>query len=106
MSYSPDDAMPSIFLLRESKRQSILTVFNWTERQTQHKFDLNADLDLQVQGHNQVFDVFDSKAMETNLNSIELSLPPHSVRVVKIVDSSIPAAAPMVKMKVSDKAKA
>jgi alpha-galactosidase len=105
MSYKPADEMPSIFLLRESKRQSILTVFNWTEKETRHEFNLNADLDLQVQGHNQVFDVFDSKQIGSSLNSIEVILPPHSTRVFKIIDTSVPAAAPSVKMKIPDKVK-
>ena len=30
MNYAPEDEMPTLFLLRESKRQSILAVFNWT----------------------------------------------------------------------------
>jgi alpha-galactosidase len=105
MSYSPSDEMPSTFLLRESKRQSILTVFNWTEKQTQHKLDLNADLGLQLQGHDQVFDVFESEQIGSNLNSIEFILPPHSVRVLKIVDTAVAAAPPAVKMKVPSNAK-
>src|SRR5262249_16343520 len=39
MNYAPTDEMPSIFLLRESKRQAMLTVFNWTEKPTEHKLD-------------------------------------------------------------------
>ena len=31
MSYLPEDRQPSIFFLKESSRQSILTIFNWTE---------------------------------------------------------------------------
>src|SRR5438552_5751818 len=31
MSYRPEDGMPSIFFLQQSKRQAMLTVFNWTE---------------------------------------------------------------------------
>jgi hypothetical protein len=37
MNYTPEDSMPSIFLLQESKRQAILTVFNWTEKQRHHQ---------------------------------------------------------------------
>lgn len=99
MSYSPEDGMPSIFLLRESKRQSMLTVFNWTEKPRQHKFDLDGDLGLQVRGHNQVFDVFDANQIGTNLDTVEMTLPPHSVRVMKIVDTSVPAAAPDITVK-------
>lgn len=102
MSYSPTDGMPSIFVLHESNRQSMLTVFNWTEKQTQHKLDFATELGLQVQGHNQVFDVFASKQAGSNLNSIDVTLPPHSAAVFKIIDTSAAAGAPSVEMKVPD----
>ena len=35
MSYADSDRQPSIFFLKESARQSILTVFNWTEQPRQ-----------------------------------------------------------------------
>jgi len=31
MTYAASDVQPSVFLLKEDNRQSILTVFNWTE---------------------------------------------------------------------------
>ena len=36
MTYRPEDKMPSIFLLKETPRQQILTVFNWTEEPRSH----------------------------------------------------------------------
>jgi alpha-galactosidase len=102
MSYTAADSMPSIFLLRESKRQSILTVFNWTEKQRDHKFALAGDLGLPVQGHNQVFDIFDSKQIGSNLDAVEMTIPPHSATVMKIIDTSISAASPAVAVKAPD----
>ena len=32
MSYEPEDEQPSVFFLRQSNRQSMLTIFNWTNR--------------------------------------------------------------------------
>lgn len=96
MSYTPSDGMPSIFLLQESKRQSVFTVFNWTEKETEHKLDLASELGLAVQGHNEVFDVFESKQVSTNRDSIDITLPAHSVAVLKIIDTSIPSAPPTV----------
>ncbi|HTU43213.1 MAG TPA: PKD domain-containing protein [Candidatus Aquilonibacter sp.] len=96
MSYAPEDEMPSIFLLRESKRQSILAVFNWTEKERQHSFPI-ADLlsDPALGSHNTVSDVFsDEKPISENQHLLSLKLPPHSVRMLKIMDSSIPASAP------------
>jgi hypothetical protein len=105
MSYTPEDEMPSIFLLNESKRQWILTVFNWTEKKTEHNFDLGRDLGLQLRGHNQVADVLDPTATpQNNAETISLELPPHSVKVLKIVDSSIPAAPPAVTVHVPESA--
>jgi alpha-galactosidase len=106
MSYTPADGMPSIFLLHESKRQSILTVFNWTENQSDHKLDLSSDLRLPVQDHNQISDVFDSKQVSTNRDSVDVSLPPHSVAVLKIIDTSISPAAPTIQINVPDSARA
>lgn len=99
MSYTPVDGMPSIFLLQESKRQSILTVFNWTEKETEHKLDLD-NLGLRVRGHNRIFDVFESKQVSNDRDSVDINLAPHSVTVLKIIDTSISPAPPTVEMKV------
>jgi hypothetical protein len=105
MSYAPEDEMPSIFLLRESKRQSILAIFNWTEKERKHEFSLS-DLGVGA-GHNQALDVFAPGApLAENANSLSLSLAPHSVRMVKILDTSIPAAAPLVKVDIPEKIEA
>lgn len=100
MSYAPEDEMPSVFLLRESPRQSVLTLFNWTDKRRQHRI-LFSDLGLNLGGHNQVVDIFDAKkAMAENQDSLILELAPHSVRMLKIVDTSIPATAPIVSAQV------
>jgi alpha-galactosidase len=104
MSYSAADTMPSLFLLKESERQSMLTIFNWTDKATQHKLELAPDLGLSVQGHNQVFDVFEHNQVGTDLESMSITLPPHSVRVFKILNGSISPAAPTIKTKFPDEA--
>jgi alpha-galactosidase len=107
MSYTPEDGMPSIFLGQESKRQAILTVFNWTEKPIAHNLDLARDLGLQLRGHNQVVDVLDSGAAAgANLDAISFQLAPHSVKVLKIIDDSIPAAAPAVRVHAPETAEA
>ena len=103
MSYAPEDGMPSIFLLNESKRQAILTVFNWTEKQTEHRFSLVRDLGLSWQGHYQGFDIFNSATpIESNSDSITIELPAHSVKVLKIIDTSVRPAAPSVRVHIPD----
>jgi hypothetical protein len=104
MSYAPEDEMPSTFLLQESKRVSMVTVFNWTEKPRERKLRLAQDLGLQLNGHNQISDVLDSTTPAgNNLESIDLQLPPHSVKVLKIIDTSVPAAAPTVTAHVPEK---
>lgn len=102
MSYTPGDGMPSVFLLHESKRQTMLTVFNWSEKQTEHKLNLASDLGLTAKGHKEVVDVFESNKVSTNQDSIDLTLPPHSVAVFKIIDSSMSPAAPTIQVKVPE----
>jgi alpha-galactosidase len=105
MSYAPDDEMPSAFLLRESKRQSILAVFNWTSKEREHEFSLS-DLfsDPQLAAHNGVSDVLAAGAsIAENRSSLALKVAPHSVRMVKIVDTSIPASAPSINLHIAEK---
>ncbi|MGB7190195.1 MAG: PKD domain-containing protein [Acidobacteriaceae bacterium] len=94
MTYLPDDQQPSIFLLKESGRQSILTVFNWTESPRTHSITL-ASLGLNGKGPYSVSDVFDKKPLASS-DSMVVTQPPHSVRVLKIIDTAVPAQAPAV----------
>ena len=102
MSYAPEDEMPSIFLLRESKRQSILTVFNWTDKEREHNFsfgDLFSDPKLASQ--NAIYDVFAGKAaIGQNQSSVPMQLAPHSVRMLKIIDTSVPASPPALEVSI------
>jgi hypothetical protein len=92
MSYLPEDQQPSIFLLKENGRQSILTIFNWTEKPRTHSITL-ASLGLNGKGPYSVSGVFDKKQFGS-ANPIAVAQPPHSVRVLKIIDTSVPAQAP------------
>lgn len=95
MSYLPEDLQPSIFLLKESERQSILTIFNWTEEPRTHSFTL-ASLGLSGKGPYSVSEVFDKNRL-ANSDPIVVAQPPHSVRVLKIIDTAVPAQAPPVR---------
>jgi hypothetical protein len=100
MSYAPDDELPSIFLLHESKRQSILTVFNWTEKPREHRFDLS-ELGLPSTGN--PVDVLETGiAVQHNEGSISFSLAPHSVLMLKFLNDSVPASAPKAVANVPD----
>jgi alpha-galactosidase len=104
MTYMPQDRQPSIFLLKESGRQSILTVFNWTDKPRTHTISL-ASLGLQGNGPYTVTDVFD-KRIVSNSNSITITQPSHSVRALKIIDTAIPAMPPSVRAQHPASAKA
>jgi len=97
MTYEPQDEQPSIFILQEDQRQAILTVFNWTKTVRSHTLKL-ADLGLPAGRAFAATDVLNQNEMVTLEGSaVRLeNQPPQSVRVIKLIDKSIAAAAPTV----------
>jgi len=107
MTYQPEDEQPSIFFLKESPRQSILTVFNWTKTSRSHTLKLT-DLGLPAEHKFTVSDVLNQGA-QVALDGETLQIenqPPESVRVIKLIDSTVSASAPSVKAEVPSAAKA
>jgi hypothetical protein len=96
MTYAAEDTLPSIFVLHESKRQSIVTVFNWTEKERRHQLQFS-DLGFQASGSIQMADILgDKTSFEQDAKSISLTLAPRSVRIFKIIDTSITSASPQI----------
>lgn len=97
LSYDPADGQPSIFFLREDPRQSILVVYNWTDQPRSHLFRLE-DFGLPGDHAFQAYDVLNQKtAVALNEKTLRLDgMPRHSVRVIKLIDSTVPAAAPTI----------
>jgi len=96
MTYSADDGQPSEFLLQESPRQTILTVFNWSDKPRAHSVSLAA-AGLHANAGYQLTDVLGNQSCcAISAGSIDLKLAPHSVAVLKLVDDSIPASAPQI----------
>ncbi len=97
MTYEPEDGQPSIFFLREDQRQAILTVFNWTNTVRSHTLRL-ADLGLPA-GHTfaaaDVLNQNEAVALVGGAVRLE-NQPPQSVRVIKLIDNNVAAAAPTV----------
>jgi hypothetical protein len=93
MSYSSSDQLPSIFYLKESSRQSIVTLFNWTEKPRSKTVRL-ADLGLEATGKFAVTDVFDQSALESTSGSLSIEQPAHSVTVLKVLDRQVRTDAP------------
>jgi hypothetical protein len=94
MSYAAEDLQPSVFLLHEDPRQSILTIFNWTESSRSHTLT-RAELGLAEKGSYALADVFTPHAPPQSVSAtVGVTLPPHSVRVVKLTRSDVPVVPP------------
>ncbi len=106
LTYTDKDEQPSVFLLREDQRQSILTVFNWTEQPSSRTFTLS-DLKLPAGHSYKILDVFaQEQPLAINKEALLLdNQPGHSVKVIKIIDTSIPMAAPSIALQVPSQAK-
>ncbi|MGA7448364.1 MAG: PKD domain-containing protein [Terriglobales bacterium] len=101
MNFAPEDEQPSIFFLKEDDRQSILTVFNWTDREKERSIDLTrgdlTNAGLPAAGQYIVTDVLENRDISvSSAGAVVFNQPPHSVRVLKIVDAHMPATAPAV----------
>lgn len=106
LSYDPEDGQPSVFFLREDLRQSMLVVFNWTEQTRSHTLRLT-DLGLPANDKFQATDALDAgRAVTLHDGTVQLSdMPRHSVRVIKLIDSRVPPAAPTISTQVPSQAK-
>lgn len=93
MTFDPADLQPSIFWARESKRQGLLAVFNWTAEQKQRVISLPEDL---RPGKWKGSEIFGAMQVSIAAHSIRFEQPPHSVRVIKLTDENSPALAPEV----------
>jgi hypothetical protein len=97
MTYEPEDGQPSIFFLRHDQREAILTVFDWTNTVRSHTLRL-ADLGLPADHKFAAANVLNQNETVTiGGGAVGLeNQPPQSVRVIKLIDTSVPAAAPTV----------
>ena len=105
MTYSKEDGQPSIFLLREDKRQAMLAVFNWTENARSHQF-ASSDLAIKSNGPLTATDVFrPDRPVILDQGTLRIdNQEPHSVRLMKIVDRSLPPSAPSVSLQAPGRA--
>ena len=106
MTYETQDEQPSIFFLRESPRQAILTVFNWTSSAHSHSLKLG-DLGFSV-GHTfAATDVLNSNEPVALMGDVvRIENQPQTVKVIKLIDRSVAETAPTVTAQVPSSAKA
>ena len=117
MSYDDADEQPSVFVLHEGKRQTMLAVFNWTDQPRSHGFTA-AQLGLTQEG---TYDAWDALKITTGAESMpslsvsfdELPIwellknqPPHSVRLISIYDSKVRFEGPVFDLSVPTSAEA
>ena len=84
---------PSIFLLKEDRRQTILTVFNWSDKPAIHDLRLN-ELGLPASAAYQATNVLRGGEVQLSGGQVRLTQPAHSVRVIKLIDTAIAASGP------------
>jgi len=92
MTYRPEDKQPSVLLLKETQRQQILTVFNWTVEPRSHTLRLDA-LGLKATHAYTATDVLRGGAVPVENGALSFTLPPHTVRMIKLIDTSVPETA-------------
>lgn len=107
MTYTAEDEQPSVFLLREDKHQAILTVFNWTNAPRSHTFNLS-ELSFPAEHSFMMTDVLSQGAPVKAAGGVVRieNQAPESVRMIKIIDESVPASAPTVTTDVPETAAA
>jgi hypothetical protein len=99
LSYRAEDEQPSIFLLREDAHQSVLAVFNWTDKPSSHSLSFE-ELQLPSGRGYGVQTVLNGgryhvQGAEETLppgRPIQVQSPAHSVILLKISDHSTPQA--------------
>ncbi len=106
MTYDPADGQPSIFLLRQSPRQSILTVFNWTDQPRSRSLSLK-DIGVSPSHTLEATAVMDSNSSFVLAgDAIRLeNQPPQSAVIIKMVDNAVAKAAPTVTAQVPSHSK-
>ncbi len=103
MNYAAEDEIPSAFVLHESKRQTVLTLFNWTDKERPRHF-VFSELGL-PSGKYEVLDIFGGEtSIPQNEDSISFTLAPRAVHMLKIINTSIPPGAPTVSTRVPEQA--
>ncbi len=105
LSYASGDLQPSVFLLEETPRQSILALFNWTEQSRTRTIDLS-QLGFKEPRKFKITDVFGDPSCCASSERIALVQPPHSVRMLKLVDTSVPASPPSFEIRSASSAAA
>jgi alpha-galactosidase len=85
MTYEKEDQQPSIFVLKESGRQAMVAIFNWTEGQANGTYDVTEVL-------------ASTPTTSQTRGTLHAEQPAHSVRLLKLVDTSMSTQNPVAKI--------
>lgn len=106
MTYTASDLQPSVFLLKENNRQSILTIFNWSEGELKRNIRF-ADLGLKEPSKYKITEVFgDENCCAPSTDVLSVTQPAHSVRMFKLIEGEVEAAPPAFEVRSAKRAKA
>jgi hypothetical protein len=89
MSYAARDLQPSVFMLKENRRQTLLAIFNWTEEPRVRSID---PAQLGLCGHCQLSDILAGAAVPAG--PIRFTQKARSVRILKVTDNTAPDLPP------------
>ena len=93
MTYEAADRQPSIFLLKQNRKQQVLTVFNWTEQTHTHTLSLK-ELGLAAEHAYSARNLLRGGAVDVRGGALTLTQPPHSVRMITLIDDSVKDPSP------------
>lgn len=96
MSFLPEDEQPSIFFLQLTPRQSMLAIFNWTEKNRQHTIDLSQLGLTNPKGYDLIDVLGSGKIFSRDSQKVSIEQPMHSVKLIKIIDHYQPIAVPVL----------
>jgi alpha-galactosidase len=105
MSYAAADLQPSIFFLKQTSHQSIVTIFNWSEKSSRHALT-RALLGLDSNAAYSVSELLTQGKPTTLGPTLDIQQAPHSVRIFKIMNTEISAQPPTVTANVVSEGKA
>lgn len=104
MTFRPQDQQPSIFYLPQDDRQSMLAVFNWTDKPASHVISLST-LGLPAGGTYLATEIFTHRPSLVH-DAIHIQQPAHSVRLLKLINSRVPDLPPHVTVEAPTRASA
>jgi len=89
MTFAAEDGQPSLFVLKETSRQSVVTLFNWTDSPRNRTVSLAA-LGLDPEASYSLSEIFGAETSTRRITrSFTVTQPRHSVRMFRLVNAAV-----------------